>query len=47
MPKPLDAIELRVAVDSWEARTVATVLEVGAASLLTESPTTPAAPWTS
>lgn len=36
MLKPLDVIELRVAVDSWEAGTVATVLEVSADSVLAE-----------
>jgi hypothetical protein len=34
--KPLDVIELRVAVDSWEAGTVATVLEVAPDSVLAE-----------
>ena len=36
MFQPLDVIELRVAVDSWEAGTVATVLEVADGSLLAE-----------
>jgi hypothetical protein len=34
--EPLDVIELRVAVDSWEAGTIATVLEVADGSLLAE-----------
>ena len=36
MLKPLDVIELRVAVDSWESGTVATVLEVATDSVLAE-----------
>jgi len=36
MLKPLDIVELRVAVDSWEAGTTATVLEVAEASALLE-----------
>jgi hypothetical protein len=36
MLKPLDVIELRVAVDSWEEGTIATVLEVAPASVLAE-----------
>jgi hypothetical protein len=36
MLKPLDVIELRVAVDAWEAGTVATVLEVMPGSVLAE-----------
>jgi len=36
MLKPLDIVELRVAVDSWEAGTIATVLEVAEASALLE-----------
>lgn len=36
MLKPHDVIELRVAVDAWEAGTVATVLEVAPASVLAE-----------
>lgn len=36
MLKPLDVIELRVAVDSWAPGTQATVLEVGEASVLAE-----------
>ncbi len=36
MLKELDVIELRVAVDAWEAGTIATVLEVGADSVLAE-----------
>jgi hypothetical protein len=36
MFKPRDLIELRVAVDSWEAGTVATVLEVASDSVLAE-----------
>jgi hypothetical protein len=36
MFKPLDVIELAVAIDSWEAGTVATVLEVSPDSLLAE-----------
>ena len=36
MFEPLDVIELRVAVDSWEAGTVATVLEVADGSVLAE-----------
>lgn len=36
MLKPLDVIELRVAVDAWEAGTVATVLEVMPESVLAE-----------
>jgi hypothetical protein len=36
MFKPLDVIKLRVAVDSWEAGTVATVLEVATDSVLAE-----------
>jgi hypothetical protein len=36
MLKPLDVIELRVAVDAWEAGTVATVLEVLPGSVLAE-----------
>lgn len=33
---PLDVIELRVTVDSWEAGTIATVLEVGEDTVLAE-----------
>ena len=36
MLKPLDVIELRVAVDSWQEGTIATVLEVAPASVLAE-----------
>lgn len=36
MVKPLDVIELRVAIDSWEAGTAATVLEVVEDSALLE-----------
>ena len=36
MFQPLDVIELRVAVDSWDAGTVATVLEVADGSALAE-----------
>lgn len=36
MLKPLDIIELVVAVDAWEAGTVATVLEVAPGSVLAE-----------
>ena len=36
MLKPLDIVELRVAVESWEAGTTATVLEVAEASALLE-----------
>ena len=36
MLKELDVIELRVAVDAWEAGTVATVLEVATDSVLVE-----------
>lgn len=36
MLKPLDVIELRVAVDSWQPGTVATVLEVKADTVLAE-----------
>jgi hypothetical protein len=36
MLKPLDVIELRVAVDVWEAGTVATVLEALPGSVLAE-----------
>lgn len=36
MMKPLDVIELRVAVDAWQAGTVATVLEVLPGSVLAE-----------
>jgi hypothetical protein len=36
MLKPLDVIELVVAVDAWEAGTVATVLEVAPGSVLAE-----------
>ncbi len=36
MLKPLDVIELRVAVGAWEAGTVATVLEVLPGSVLAE-----------
>lgn len=36
MLKPLDVIELRVAVDSWEAGTVATILEVTTDTVLAE-----------
>jgi hypothetical protein len=36
MLRPLDVIELRVAVDAWEAGTIATVLEVAPASVLAE-----------
>ena len=36
MLKPLDVIALRVAVDSWEPGTVATVLEVAPGSVLAE-----------
>lgn len=36
MLKPLDVIELRVGVDSWEPGTVATVLEVAPGSVLAE-----------
>jgi Domain of unknown function (DUF4926) len=36
MLKPLDVIELRVAVDAWEAGTVATVLETRPDSVLAE-----------
>lgn len=34
--KPLDVIELRVAVDAWEAGTIATVLETRPDSVLAE-----------
>jgi hypothetical protein len=34
--KPLDVIELRVAVDAWEAGTLATVLETRSDTLLAE-----------
>ena len=37
MLKPLDVIELRVAVDSWEQGTVATVLEVAPDSVLADA----------
>jgi hypothetical protein len=36
MLKPLDVIELSVAVDAWEVGTIATVLEVASGSALTE-----------
>ena len=36
MLKALDVIELRVAVDSWEPGTIATVLEVAPGSVLAE-----------
>jgi len=36
MLQPLDVIEFRVEVDSWEAGTVATVLEVAPDSVLAE-----------
>ena len=36
MVSELDVIELRVAVDSWQAGTVATVLEVGPDTVLAE-----------
>ena len=36
MLKPLDVIELRVGVDSWQAGTTGTVLEVAADSALVE-----------
>ena len=36
MLKPLDVIELRVAVDSWQEGTIATVLEVAPARVLAE-----------
>jgi len=36
MLKPLDVIELSVAVDAWEAGTIATVLEVASDSALAE-----------
>lgn len=36
MLKPLDVVELRVGVDSWEAGTTGTVLEVAGDSVLVE-----------
>ncbi len=36
MLKPLDVIELRVPVDSWEAGTIATVLEASTDTVLAE-----------
>lgn len=36
MLKPLDVIELRVAVDAWDAGTIATVLDVAPGSVLAE-----------
>ena len=36
MLKPLDVVELRVGVDSWEAGTKGTVLEVAGDSVLVE-----------